>query len=349
MNRYLSIYICTLVSSTLLVGQHSLLNQTEGSIMTITGPIAADSMGLALIHEHVFLDWSGADKLDKGQWNNEDALRIILPYLQGMKENGVRTFLECTPAYLGRNPQLLLEIAKVTGLQILTNTGYYAARKYQHIPQSFYEQTAEEIAEIWINEFNVGIGGGQVRPGFIKIGLDARENLTSNDQKLVLAAAKTHLATGLTIVSHTGTDQTAALQISLLREHGVAPEAFVWTHAQRGTKEGHLNQAREGAWISLDGLGWVHPTNGDSTKLYRYVDMISNLKEAGFLHRTLISHDAGWYTVGDKSQDKYQPYTPIFELLFPILVKRGFSETDINQLLVKNPLEAYIIRVRNYP
>ena len=322
-----------------------------GSIMTIGGSMPADSMGICLIHEHVFLDWSGAEGIDKKTWKNKEAFDIILPHLHAMAKEGVHTFLECTPAYLGRNPRLLLALHEATGVQIVTNTGYYAARKYQHIPQSFYEQTADEVAQIWIDEFRHGIGGTDVRPGFIKIGLDDKDDLTADDKKLIIAAAKTHLVTGLTIVSHTGTDQTAALQLDVLQEQGVTPEAFVWTHAQRGTIAGHTLHASRGAWISLDGLGWVDPRdkNNDSTALYQYVDMLSNLKKANLLHRALISHDAGWYTVGEELQNNYRPYTLIFNLLIPLLKSKGFDQTDLDQLLVQNPKEAYGIRIRSIP
>lgn len=65
--------------------------------MTVNGKILADSMGLSLIHEHVFLDWTGADSIQPKDWDNEAAFKMILPDLLEMKALGVRTFLECTP------------------------------------------------------------------------------------------------------------------------------------------------------------------------------------------------------------------------------------------------------------
>lgn len=317
-------------------------------VMTVNGPIPADSMGLTLIHEHVFLDWSEVDSIDRDIWDEEEAFRVILPYLQEMKQRGVKTFLECTPAYLGRNPGLLKRLSAAGGLQILTNTGYYAARKSQHIPAHAYEMDASELAATWIKESESGIEDSGVFPGFIKIGMDSKPQLTDMDTKIVRAAARTHLATGLTIVAHTGTDTTAAQELAILAEEGVAPEAFVWTHAQNGTPEGHLRLARKGAWVSLDGMGWIQPDSAtrDSSALFKYVSFLENLKEHQLLHRTLIAHDAGWYTVGEKDQSNYKPYTLIFDLLIPFLQDRGFTEADFQQLLVDNPKAAYGISVR---
>ena len=317
-------------------------------IITVLGRVPADSMGMTLIHEHVFLDWSGADSIDPGSWDEGEAYQTIMPYLLDMKERGVETFLECTPEFLGRNPLLLKKLSEDSGLRILTNTGYYAARGNQHIPKDVFPLSATALAQRWIREFKEGIAETGVLPGFIKIGMDSKPELEEIDRKLIRAAALTHLETGLTIVSHTGDDTTAAQQLTILQEAGVAPEAFVWTHAQRGTPDGHVRMGRLGAWISLDGMGWIEPdaASRDSTFLLHYLNLLVNLKKKDLLDKTLISHDAGWYTVGAPDQEGYKPYTAIFDLVIPSLKDRGFTEADFEQILVMNPREAYGIRVR---
>ncbi|GAB4493847.1 MAG: aryldialkylphosphatase [Saprospiraceae bacterium] len=314
--------------------------------MTVSGPIPAADMGMALIHEHVFLDWSGADSIWPEQWDNEAAFRIILPRLQEMKTYGVKTFFECTPAYLGRNPMLLRRLADSTGLNIVTNTGYYGARRNNHLPAHAFTETAEQLAERWTQEFEKGLNDSNIRPGFIKIGVDNDSVLSPIHQKLVQAAALSHLRTGLTIVAHTGPDAPAIQEAEILEKMGVSLDAWVWTHAQGGSSAAHAALARRGAWISLDGLGWVTPQNGDSSDLKKYVQQIDFLKNEGLLHRTLIAHDAGWYTHGESGGGTFQPYTNIFTLLIPTLKRHGFTDRDIEQLLVKNPQEAYAIRVR---
>lgn len=317
------------------------------TVMTVDGPIPADSMGLTLIHEHVFLDWTPADSIDPGQWQRDSAFTRILPYLQEARALGVQTILECTPNYLGRDPELLRRLSAASGIRLLTNTGLYGARNDQHIPAFAFAEDAGQLAERWTQEYENGISGTNVRPGFIKIGVDGDSLLSPIDEKLVRAAARTHLRTGLTIVAHTGPDAPARQEVDILAEEGVAPDAWVWTHAQNGTPETQAELAARGAWISLDGMGWIQPAGGDSTALKQYLNMLTNLKEKNLLHRTLISHDAGWYTYGEPGGgETYQPYTAIFQLVIPELRKRGFTEADIRQLLVVNPREAYSIRVR---
>lgn len=316
-------------------------------IQSIRSSIPAKKMGLTLIHEHVFLDWAGAAKTQPATWNNDSAVAVILPYLRAAQQHGVKTILECTPNYIGRNPRLLARLADSTGLQFLTNTGYYGARSDQHIPASAYTETVDQIAARWVQEYLHGIDGTSIRPGFIKIGVDGDSTLSEIDTKIVLAAARTHLQTGLSIVAHTGPDHLALQQVEILENEGVALNAWVWTHAQGGSDEVRVALAKKGAWISLDGLGWVNAEDRSETgALMRYVQAIEKLKQEGLLKRVLLSHDAGWYTHGTPGGGLFQPYTLIFNHLLPLLRERGFSEREIRQVLVKNPQEAYAIRVR---
>jgi phosphotriesterase-related protein len=71
------------------------------------------------------------------------------------------------------------------------------------------------------------------------------------------------------------------------------------------------------------------------------------MRAAGVLNRVLISHDSGWYHVGQTEGGNYRGYTVIFNRLLPELRKEGFTDDDIEQILVRNPREAYIIKVRS--
>jgi phosphotriesterase-related protein len=241
---------------------------------------------------------------------------------------------------------LLRRLADSTGLHIVTNTGYYGARQNKYLPAHAFTETPEQLADRWVLEFEKGLENSGIRPGFIKIGVDGDSVLSPLHRKLVQAAALTHLRTGLTIVAHTGPDAPALQEADILEKMGVSLDAWVWTHAQGGSSQTHATLAQRGAWISLDGLGWVTLENGDSSALKKYIQQMVYLKEQGLLHRTLISHDAGWYTHGQPDGGRFQPYTNLFTLLIPALKKSGFTERDLEQLLIQNPQEAYSIRVR---
>ena len=308
------------------------------SVITVNGSIPTSEMGIALVHEHFLVDFIGADKIDYSRWNKDEVVKKVLPYLLEAKRYGVKTIFDCTPAFLGRDVVLQKRLAEESGLHVITNTGYYGAMKNKYLPKWAFTETPEQISGRWINEFKNGIENTTIKPGFIKISVDP-ENLSELHQKIVKAAALTHLHTGLTICSHTGPALPAFEEIELLQKTRVRPSAFVWTHAQvEKDKTQHVKAAKLGAWISLDGIGW-----GD---FENYADSIKNLKTAGLLNKVLISHDVGWYKPEEKDGGNFTGYTNIFEKLIPLLTRKGFTENDIQQLLIKNPAEAFSIRVK---
>jgi phosphotriesterase-related protein len=310
----------------------------DGIIMTVRGLVPSKNMGVSLIHEHILVDFIGADSITDKRWDKSEVADRVLPYLRQIKELGCQTFIECTPAYLGRDPLLLKTLSDSSGLNILTNTGYYGAGNDKYIPQHAFIETADQLAARWILEWENGIGNTGIKPGFIKIGV-ANSNLSDLHKKLVTAAARTHLKTGLTIASHTGPAIPAFEQIDILQNEGVSPEAFIWVHAQSEKDPGnHVKAAKMGAWISLDGL------NDDNME--DYIRMITNLRKNGLLNKVLLSHDAGWYHPGEVKGGEYRGYTTLFQKLIPALRNEQFTEKEINQLLVINPAKAFEIKVR---
>jgi len=293
------------------------------------------------------VDWIGTDSTGYHRWDKSEVVERAIPFFQQAKEQGVQTFFACTPAYLGRDPFMLKEITERTGINIVTNTGYYGAVGNKFIPRHAFDDKAENIAKVWIKEFTSGIEGNNIFPGFIKIAVANGDSLSPLHTKLVKAAAITHKSIGLTIVSHTDLDGPAFVQLKILKNEDVSPEAFVWTHAQHGTMEGWKKAATQGALISLDHV--KHHPSGNPEKPDRiewYVEQLTQLKQEGFLDKILISHDSGWYTVGEKNGGDFRGYTDIFEYLVPALKNNGFTARDIRLLLVKNPQKAYAINKR---
>jgi phosphotriesterase-related protein len=317
----------------------------QSIVMTVNGPVGSNELGMTLTHEHLLVDFIGADSTGYHRWNRDSVVEKVVPYLEELKQLGFNAFVECTPAYLGRDPLLLKKIVEKTGLHIITNTGYYGARNNIFIPGEVLDQSAEEIAATWIREFDSGIEDTGIRPGFIKIGVDRDETLSAEHSKLIHAAALTHKATGLVIASHTGPDGPAFEQINVIKSHGMDPSAFIWVHAQMGSLDGNIVAAREGAWISLDNINVKRDDNPGS--LYStawYADRIVALKEAGLLHRVLVSQDAGWYRPGEPGGGEFRGFTDIGRELVPALTARGFSQEEIEQLLIRNPKESFAIR-----
>jgi phosphotriesterase-related protein len=147
------------------------------------------------------------------------------------------------------------------------------------------------------------------------------------------------MRTGLTIASHTGTSTGAFEQLEVLEEEGVSLEAFVWVHAQAEKDlSRRVEAANRGAWVSLD--------NVNRNQIGSYVEMLLHMKNRGVLHKTLLSHDAGWYSPGEEKGGSFRGYEEIFTDLLPALRRQSFTERETRQLLIENPAQAFSIQIR---
>ena len=162
-------------------------------VQTVSGPISPDALGLTLVHEHVMVDFIGADRTGPHRWDRDQVVQTMLPYLQALRQRGVTGFVDCSPMYLGRDPLVLARLAELTGLHILTNTGLY---KEPYLPREAFDLQARELADEWVREWEEGIDHTEIKPGFIKIAVNPGP-LLPIQQTIVRAAAIAHLATGL--------------------------------------------------------------------------------------------------------------------------------------------------------
>lgn len=303
-------------------------------LMTVAGPIEASAAGMALSHEHVLVDFIGADQAGPHRYDSNKVFEAVRPHLARAYELGVRLFVECTPEYLGRDPRLLQRLSEKTGLHILGNTGLYGARNGKFLPPYVATETAEQLAARWITETRDGIDGTGIRPGFVKCGVNTGAELSAVDRKLVEAAALTHRETGLTIAVHTGAGPGLA-QLEILKAHGVAPAAWIWVHAQSARDADILAAAKQGAWVSFDGL---RPET-----MKRHLELCLLLREQKRLDQVLLSHDAGWYDPAKPEGGTFRDFELLFTQFIPALQQAGFTEAEIKQLVTDNPARAFTV------
>jgi phosphotriesterase-related protein len=322
----------------LLLPSHVNANPPKDYVMTVNGRLDASRMGFALTHEHILVDFIGADKVSKDRYNADDVVKVALPKLKELKNTGCDTLFCAEPAYLGRDPEVLRKLSDASGLNILTNTGYYGAVNEKYLPAHAHTETAEQLAARWIAEFRNGIDGTGIKPGFIKTSTD-KAPLTKAQQKIIRAAAITHLETGLTMLVHTGDGAAAREQLAILKEVGVDPSARVWTHAQNEKDERqYVEAARENCWVAFDG---INPATLDEN-----LKRLRLMRSANLLDHVLVSQDSGWYNVGEPNGGDYKPYTCIATQFIPKLKQNGFTDGDIDTLFRTNPRKAFSIRIR---
>jgi len=282
--------------------------------------------GSVLVHEHVMVDFIGADQIRPGRYDPEEVFRLAKPKLEEVRRLGCVRLQECTPNYIGRDARLIARLAEATGIEIWTNTGLYAAANHKYVPSFARQESAEQLSRRWIAEAKNGIDG--IRPRFIKTGVN-RGPLHEIDRKLVRAAAITSRETGLTIAAHTGDGAAAMEEIEIVGGERVAPEKFVWVHAQSEKDRAfHEKAARAGAWVEFDGIR--------ATSAAWHLECVRFMAEKGLLGRVLISQDSGWYRVGEPGGGDYRGYTYIYTDFLPQLDAEWRK-----MLVVENPRKAF--------
>lgn len=310
----------------------------QSKIITVNGEIPATAIGKTLHHEHLLVDFIGADSTGYHRWNRDSVVAKVLPYLLEIKELGYKTLVECTPAYLGRDPLLLKTLSEKSGIQIITNTGYYSAVGGKFIPKHGFTETAQQLADRWIDEAKNGIEGTGIYPGFIKIAVE-RAPLQEINRKVVEAACIAHKATGLTIMSHTGLAVPAYQEIEILKQFGVHPSAFIWTHANNEKDWGKIIEAAKmGVWIAFDKF--------EQKETESFSEFAQLMKNDGLLNRLLFSHDAGWFDPMKPDGGTFRDFTAIEKFLIPALKQKGLSDKEITQIFELNPAEAFAVKVR---
>ena len=300
-------------------------------VMSVTGRVGLPPEGVMLPHEHI-MSIFGRERSHHVEYDEERLVKSVVPYLLELKSLGCAAIADCTAAWIGRRPDLLRRISGESGVVLLTNTGYYGAAGGRYLPDGIESAGAGDIADRWVAEWEKGIDGTGIRPGFIKTGID-NDRLSVVDRKLIEAAARTHLRTGLLIQTHTGNNPSAVREIlSILESHRVPPSAWVWVHAHLVTDRRSLIQAaRDGAWVSLDG---IHPERDEAI-----LSTLRLLKAEGQIDRVLLSHDGNGFTA-DGTRRPFEHLLTVFRERF---LSEGFTQEEFSRLTETNPRRAFAV------
>lgn len=303
-----------------------------GMVETVTGPVEPAALGRVLTHEHVLVDFIGAQEVSPDRYDADEVYQVMLPHLVELKDAGIDTLVECTPEWLGRDPVLLRRLSEASGVLLITNTGFY---KDPFLPQWAHDATADELAELWTDEARNGIGDTGIKPGFIKIAVNEGD-LSPIQAKIVRAAGLTSRATGLRIHAHTTTAATALEELDILEEVGLPGSRLIVVHADATPDLGiHAEIAEWGAWLSYDGIR----ADSAEAKLPLVIEALHRWPD-----QLLISQDAGWYSVGEPGGGDVVPWSWLPRKFVPMLLDAGAGRADVARLLVANPAQVLTIQ-----
>lgn len=270
---------------------------------------------------------------------------LVVNEARDFRDRGGRTIVDVTCFRLGRDPQALQTIARRTGLNIVVGTGYYFKASY---PSDMDQKTDEEIGNEIIEDITKGIDGTQIRAGIIgEVGASHGFGEHENEKKSFRGSAIAQQETGAPITIHPPYFYQEAHEVlDVLEDAGAHLDNVIMGHMDgtirsKNAIEYHSSIADRGVFLQFDGFGKTgyRPMMDKSWPLDETrVEHIRELFDRGYGDQILISQD-----IFKKTELKYfggLGYDYIVRDILSLFRKRGFSESEINDLLVNNTAEA---------
>ncbi|HXG42138.1 MAG TPA: phosphotriesterase-related protein [Dehalococcoidia bacterium] len=313
-------------------------------VETVLGPVEASQLGQTLMHEHIFVRSEAAYTSFPHLWNEERWVPEAVARLQEVAALGVRTLVDLTVMGLGRDVRLVQRIAQqVPQLNIIVATGIYIYSD-DEMPRALRGLSADQLAELFVRDIRQGIQGTEVKAAIIKCVTD-EPGVTPQVEKVLRAAARAHLQTGVPISTHTHSWTRRGLdQQRIFKEEGVDLSRVVIGHSGDTDDYDYLVQLMEnGSYIGMDRFG-IYPVPAAShfPTFEKRVEVVAELCRRGYAERMVLSHDASvyidWFPTDllRAAQPRWH-YCHIHREVLPALRERGVSERQIEQMLVENP------------
>ena len=198
-------------------------------VVTVTGEVAAETLGPVMAHEHIFVDasrfydpanlhdpalgelpfearfgglarWEGHLFKDNLQFHPDRDFELmreeVADFVTAAGPGGCLvdlTTVGLDPAY-----ERVVELARATGVQVVAGAGIYVHAMH---PAWVCDASTDELTTWLMSEVTEGMGGTGVRPGILgEIGTS--EQLEPCEERVLRASARVARATGLAVNVH---------------------------------------------------------------------------------------------------------------------------------------------------
>ncbi|EGC40118.1 hypothetical protein DICPUDRAFT_146982 [Dictyostelium purpureum] len=310
-------------------------------------------------HEHKTVDDLANEKisLENVYWVNYNynknlhnlelnEMDVALKELEMYKRNGGKTIVEVTTGGIGRDPKRCLEVSEKTGLNIVMGAGYYLDKSIKKYVEN---KTEKEMEDEIVKQCLEGFEGTNIKAGIIgEVGCSYP--LAETEKKSLRASARAQARTGLAITVHPGRAQRAPLEIlQILKDEGADLSRVVIGHIDRTIHDVKilLETAATGCVLEFDLFGMEisnYPFGGEVEMCSdnQRIEWIYELIKAGYGKNVVISHDI--YTKHRLSSFGGHGYHHILFNIIPRMKKYGYSEQDINNILIETPKRLLTIK-----
>ena len=311
------------------------------NVQTVQGAVDPDELGLTLVHEHLrFRDEAVAEEWP-GRYDEQAELDAALEAVNAAQAHGVKTIVDPTAMFGGRDVRFMKRVADETGAQIVPCTGIYS---YDYLPPYFANRDIDAMAEHFISDIESGVQGTDIRAAFLKCAADAA-GVSKNVEKIHRAVARASVKTGAPIMAHSmPAVATGPRQIEIFEEEGVDLARVQIAHCGDSEDLDYIEGLlAKGVYVGLDryGLEMFLPIGKRNA-------VAAELLRRGHAERLMISQDycgtIDWYPPEMNEMAVSQgavrnwSMTLVFEEVVPALREAGVLDDEtFKTIFVDNP------------
>jgi phosphotriesterase-related protein len=315
-------------------------------VMSVTGAVKADDIGLTLVHEHVILTLPGEELDPAFDPDRPEILAIAVDQLQKLKDHGVTTLVDPCPIELGRNPEFYAEVSDRSGVKIVFSTGFY--HEAMGIPLYWRARDAEEIADFYLKEITDGVGRTGLRPGVIKAATG--NEVTPAERRCLAGAAMAQRQSGVAIITHTEHSRHGDVQQDIFAENGANLSRVLVGHQDEQPSPDAIRElAQRGTFVGIDRIGMAMFAS-DETRANHVVTLVRE----GLAGQICLSQDCVCSLTAPRTPfwmpkerrpadplrgwaDTHTPCTYLLTDFVPLLKAQGLTEADVDLMLRDNP------------
>lgn len=324
-------------------------------INAVLGKIKSEELGTTMMHEHLVPRERIPEFINKERFVKPCTVEDIVIQLKQAKEYGLNSIVDCTPNCEYRDPEVLKDIAERAELNIVAATGFY---KEPGVPGFVYDASVNELVDLMVKELTQGIENTGIKAGIIKVGT-SKNKISRIEKKVLKAAAKAHLKTGVPITTHTTLGTKGLAQIEIFEEEGVETKKLVIGHSGlNNSYKYHELIAKHGASLGFDTIGkerfeYVRMESAGANR-YEFekeeyhvpddllIDRIKELVKNDFSGNIVLSSDL------TRSESYINPetfgrfgYSYLLHRFVPLLKKNEISKREVNRMLIDNPCSIF--------
>jgi phosphotriesterase-related protein len=343
----------------------------SGQVMTVMGPIAAEALGVTLMHEHLLNDcscwWHKPKEPERRRLACEpvnigiigelrmdpfvnldncrlDDERLAIAELLPVADLGGRTVVDPTCSGIGRDPLAHQRIARETGLNVITGGGFYLEGS---TPPRLAEMSVEAIADEIVGEALHGIGDSGVKIGIIgEIGVSP--GFTAIEEKSLRGAAQAQARCGLPLMIHLPAWYRYGHRVlDIIEAEGGDLRHTVLCHMNPSGRDLDYQSAlaERGAFLEYDMIGMDFfyadqqaqcPSDEDNATA------ITALIDRGYGQRILMSQDV--FLKMMLTRYGGFGYAYLQRHFIPRLRRHGVDQQTILDLMVNNPRDVFQAR-----